>query len=293
LLPTFVFGGRIVVIDAVDAENMCRLIASEGVTRAFPLLQFTMDEIVELNRGGRYDLSSLRSAGHTEAWNGMVRLDTARVNAGSMWGQTETTGPVTWAAIGPKAQGRFGRSTPFTMVRVFDEDGNEVAVGEVGELVVRGPVVASGYWNRPEINARGFGDGWRRSNDLGCREADGSITFIGPKTKMIKSGVENIYPAEVEGALKRHRAVKDAAIIGVPDEKWVQSVKAIVVLEDGTSVTPEELIDHCKSQIASYKKPRTVEFVDAIPRQGFAVDYDRLDDQFGGGGYPGGSTRSS
>jgi acyl-CoA synthetase (AMP-forming)/AMP-acid ligase II len=108
---------------------------------------------------------------------------------------------------------------------------------------------------------------------------------------MLKSAAENIYPVEVENCLKSHPAVADAAVIGVLDEKWVQAVKAIVVLQG--DATAEELIAHCKERIASYKKPKYVEFTDALPRQGFVVDYDALDDKYGGGGYPGGTTRSA
>ena len=107
---------------------------------------------------------------------------------------------------------------------------------------------------------------------------------------MIKSAAENIYPAEVEGCLKQHPAVADAAVIGIPDPMWTQSVKAIVVLRDGMDATPDELIAHCRDRIASYKKPKHVEFVAALPGTGFAVDYDALDAQFDGGGYPGAAT---
>ena len=160
--------------------------------------------------------------------------------------------------------------------------------------MARGPTVMNGYWNRPEENAHRTRGGWHHTNDLGRREADGSITFIGPKTRMIKSAAENIYPAEVEGCIARHPAVAECAVIGVPDERWTQSVKAIVVLaarrrrDRATSI-----IEHCRQAIASYKKPRAVEFVDALPAGGFAVDYDALDAQFGGGGYPGGRNRSA
>jgi long-chain acyl-CoA synthetase len=178
-------------------------------------------------------------------------------------------------------------------VRIVDDDGADVPDGEVGELVGRGPTVMNGYWNRPEENARRSRDGWHRTNDLGRREADGTVTFVGPKGRMIKSAAENIYPVEVERCLATHEAVADAAVIGIPDQRWVQSVKAIVVLHEGATATADELIEHCRTRIASYKKPRSVEFVDALPRQGFVVDYDALDARFGGGNYPGGRVRSA
>eukprot|EP00456_Euglypha_rotunda_P061383 TRINITY_DN51363_c0_g1_i1.p1 TRINITY_DN51363_c0_g1~~TRINITY_DN51363_c0_g1_i1.p1 ORF type:complete len:136 (+),score=39.23 TRINITY_DN51363_c0_g1_i1:3-410(+) len=132
------------------------------------------------------------------------------------------------------------------------------------------------------------------TNDLGRRENDGSLSFVGPKTQMIKSMAENIYPAEVEGCLRSHPAVADCGIIGVPDDKWVQSVKAIVQLKPGSSATREELIEHCRAHIASYKKPRHVEFIEKLPRTAAgAVDYATLDKLFGGGNYPGGATRGA
>jgi long-chain acyl-CoA synthetase len=145
----------------------------------------------------------------------------------------------------------------------------------------------NGYLNRAEVNAARQRGGWHHTNDLGRREEDGSITFIGPKGRIVKSAAENVYPAEVESCLKQHPAVADAAIIGVPDPKWTQNVKAIIVLKPGQTATAEELIEHCRARIASYKKPKSVEFVAALPRKGFAVDYEALDAQFGGGGYPG------
>ena len=111
---------------------------------------------------------------------------------------------------------------------------------------------------------------------------------------MIKSGAENIYPAEVEGCLKQHSAVADCAVIGVPDPTWVQSVKAIVVLKPGVAADASALIEHCRERIASYKKPRVVEFVGALPSSASgAPDYAALDAAFGGGGYPGGETRGA
>jgi long-chain acyl-CoA synthetase len=178
-------------------------------------------------------------------------------------------------------------------MRIVDPDGNELPPGEVGEIVARGPAVMAGYHDRDDLNAERQRDGWHHTNDLGRREADGSLTFIGPKTRMIKSAAENIYPAEVEGCLNAHPQVREAAVIGVPDPTWTQSVKAVVVLHDGEEVSADDIIEHCRAHIASYKKPRSVEFVDALPRDGFAVDYDALDERFGGGGYPSGYNRSA
>ena len=172
-------------------------------------------------------------------------------------------------------------------VRIVDPAGAEVPDGETGEIVAQGVTIHNGYHDRSELNAARLRGGWWHTSDLGRREADGSITFVAPLTRIVKSAAENIYPAEVEGCLARHPAVREAAIIGLPDHKWTQRVLAVVVLKEGESATAEELIEHCRAHIASYKKPSSVEFVDQLPRQGWAVDYDALDDRFGGGGYPG------
>jgi long-chain acyl-CoA synthetase len=281
-LATFHAGGTNVFVRRVDAEEICRLIERERCTGAY-LLPPTRQQIAELNRDGRFDLSTL-DAGPPSPW----------LQAPGGYGQTEVVGMVTYKCIGGDALGPHGRPHPLAQVRVVDEDGRELSPGEVGEIVVRGPVVMSGYHDRSDLTAIRQRGGWHHTNDLGRREVDGSITFVGPRTTMIKSAAENIYPAEVEGCLATHPAVREAAVIGVPDEKWVQSVKAIVVVRDGHTVTADELIGHCRERIASYKKPRTVEFVDALPRlPSGAVDRDALDAQFGGGGYPGGTNRSA
>jgi acyl-CoA synthetase (AMP-forming)/AMP-acid ligase II len=201
-------------------------------------------------------------------------------------------GMLTFNAWGGEQQGTSGRPSPLAQVRIVDPDGREVPPGETGEIVARGPTVMVGYHNRPEVNAERRAGGWHHTNDLGRREADGSITFVGPKGRLIKSAAENIYPAEVEGCLARHPAVAEAAVIGLPDRTWTQSVKAVVVLKEGATASADDLIEHCRASIASYKKPRSVEFVDTLPRNGWLVDYDALDARFGGGGYPSGSGRT-
>jgi long-chain acyl-CoA synthetase len=268
------------------------MIDAERCTYAF-LMQSTCAELAALNRNASFDFSCLRSASVSPEWNAMVQVQGARNLFG--YGQTEVMGPVSWSYYGWGANlGRNGRSGPVAQLRILDDDGRELPVGEVGEICVRGPTVMNGYWRRPELNAQRQRGGWHRTNDLGRREADGSLSFVGPKLQMIKSGAENIYPAEVEGCLRQHPAVSDAGVIGVPDETWVQFVKAIVVLKRGTEVSEQALIEHCRAHIASYKKPRHVVFADALPHtaQG-GIDYAALDAAHGGGGYPGGVTRGA
>ena len=290
-LATLVHAGTNVFTPRVDAEELCRLVEAERCTGAF-LVGPTLRQIRDLNRDSdgsrRYDISSLRAPEGRAEWNTMITVDTspwARHPGG--YGQTEVVGMLTFAALGAGALGSHGRTSPLLQVRIVDPEDREVAAGETGEITCRGPLVMNGYWNRPEETARRFRNGWHHTNDLGRREVDGSLTFVGPKTRLIKSAAENIYPAEVEGAIRSHPDVADCAVIGVPDRKWTQSVTAIVVARDGATISADDVIAHCRDRIASYKKPRHVEFVDAIPRNGFAIDYRTLDAEFGGGGYPG------
>jgi acyl-CoA synthetase (AMP-forming)/AMP-acid ligase II len=294
MLAAFHMGGRNVFTPRVDAVELCRLIDAEGCNNAF-IMAPTVEQIAEVNKDGKYNLRTLQVyAGRAGQWRGMVREGTTpwhRWPAG--YGQTEVAGIATYCAFaGDGARGPFGRPAPQVQVRIIDHEGDDVPLGEVGEIACRG-VAMNGYWNRPELNAARQVGGWHRTNDLGRREVDGTISFVGPRTQMIKSAAENIYPAEVEGCIKTHPSVSDAAVIGVPDPTWVQNVKAIVVLRDGLVATAEEIIEHCRAHIASYKKPKLVEFVDEIPKKGFLPDYDELDARFGGGGYPGGASATS
>ena len=284
---TFRMGGTNVLTRRVDAEELCRIIESERCNYGF-VMGPTGAEIMKVNAGGKYDLSSLRTFGGNEQWNAMVTVDDSPWGTHPAgYGQTEVTGMLTFNALGIGTAGTSGRPSPLVQVRIVDPDGDEVPDGETGEIVARGPIVTSGYHDRPELNEQRRRGGWWHTSDLGRREEDGSITFVAPLTRIVKSAAENIYPAEVEGCLAKHPAVKEAAIIGVPDKVWTQRVLAVVVLADGQSASPEELIEHCRTHIASYKKPSVVEFVDQLPRQGWAIDYDALDERFGGGGYPG------
>jgi long-chain acyl-CoA synthetase len=291
-LTVYHMGGTNVFVRRSDASSIAEAINDNKCTRTW-LVSKTMDEIIELNRDRRFDLSSLRSIPYTEDWNRMVTVEPVGTHVPG-YGQTEVMGLAVLPQYGRHTIGIFGRPSPLVQMRIVDDEDRDVETGEVGEIVFRGPTVMVGYWRRPELNAQRHRNGWHHTNDLGRREADGSLTFIGPKVQMIKSGVENIYPAEVETCIRRHPAVQDCGIIGVPHPQWIQAVKAIVVLKADCQATPADIIAHCRVHIASYKKPSSVEFRGDMPRTATGgIDYKLLDQIYGGGNYPGGHTRTS
>jgi long-chain acyl-CoA synthetase len=288
-LPVFVMGGTNIYIRRIDEPELLELIAKEKVTSGF-LMPPTIMALKELNKTAGLDISSLRAGAFAPLWGDALAPDETRWGHSSGgFGQTEVTGLSVLNGYGGRGIGNSGRPTPLCQVQILDPDGAEVPDGATGEIVVRGDTVHLGYWNRPDVNAARMRNGWWHTTDCGRRESDGTITFLGTLTRMIKSAAENIYPPEVESCLTAHPAVRQAAVIGVPDPQYTQSVKAVVVLDDGHSVSEAELIEHCRERIASYKKPKSVEFVDVLPTVEGRVDYDALDDKFGGGGYPGGA----
>jgi acyl-CoA synthetase (AMP-forming)/AMP-acid ligase II len=185
------------------------------------------------------------------------------------FGQTETS-PLTTSLPGAYAiskMGSVGLPVLGVEARVVDPDGKEVGVGEVGEIVYRGPTMMVEYWQNPEATAAAFRDGWFHSGDLCTRDEDGFITVVDRLKDMIISGGENIYCAEVENAIDVHPGVAEVAVVGAPHPKWVETPVAIVVPKDRDNPpTEEEIIDFCKGRIASYKKPTAVVFVDELPR---------------------------
>ncbi|MFZ5511860.1 MAG: long-chain-fatty-acid--CoA ligase [Pseudomonadota bacterium] len=161
-----------------------------------------------------------------------------------------------------------GRASYCTELRIVDAQGKEVPRGTVGEVVVRGSHVMQGYWNKPEQTAAAIRDGWMHTGDGAYMDEDGFI-FIADRLKdMIISGGENVYSAEVENAIAQHPAVAACAVIGIPSAEWGESVHAVVVLKPGAAATAGDLIAHCKTLIAGYKCPRSVEFRDALPLSG-------------------------
>nr|WP_280474847.1 AMP-binding protein [Nocardia farcinica] len=160
--------------------------------------------------------------------------------------------------------GSVGRPFMHVDVRIVDIDDRDVAVGDVGELVLRGPNIFAGYWGKPEETAEATRGGWFHTGDLGRADADGFITLVDRKKDMIITGGENVYPIEVEQVLYRHPGVAEVAVVGVPDEKWGETVVAVVV-PDGDKVDEAELIDYARTHIAHFKCPRRVVFVEDLP----------------------------
>jgi len=151
-------------------------------------------------------------------------------------------------------------------VKIVDDQDRDLAPGRMGEIVVRGEVVMKGYWRNPTATAETLRGGWLHTGDLGIMDEKGYVYILDRAKDMIISGGENIYSREIEDVILRHPAVHEVAVIGVPDEKWGESVKAFVALQEGQKTTEEEIINFCKDHLASYKKPKSVEFIQAIPK---------------------------
>jgi acyl-CoA synthetase (AMP-forming)/AMP-acid ligase II len=151
-------------------------------------------------------------------------------------------------------------------VRVVDENNNDLPPGEVGEIILRGDFVMKGYWKEPERTAETIKNGWLYTRDMGYLDEGGYLFLTDRKSDMIISGGFNIYPTEVENALMEHKAVFEAAAVGVPDDVWGEAVKAVVVLKPGAKATEADLIEHCKERLASFKKPKSVDIVESLPK---------------------------
>jgi long-chain acyl-CoA synthetase len=159
-----------------------------------------------------------------------------------------------------------GRPVLDVHVRIVDEENNDVPPGETGEIIVHSRHLMKEYWNKPKETAETIIDGWLHTRDMGRMDEEGYIYLVDRKSDMIISGGENIYPREVEEVLYRHPAVLECAVIGIPDAKWVEAVHAVVVIKKGSAATKEDIIDFCKNNIARYKAPKSMEIVDALPK---------------------------
>jgi long-chain acyl-CoA synthetase len=274
-------GNRHVFLREFSPQGYLELVQRERVTVSL-IVPTMINFIVNHPDVGAYDVRSLRLIAFGASPMPVDRLRAAMQTLGcrfsQLYGMTETAPfatqllPEEMVTEGDERLVRrlasCGREIPGVSVRVVREDDTDVAPGEVGEIVMRGPNVMLGYWRQPEATAEALRGGWMRSGDLATVDEEGYITIVDRKKDMIISGGENIYSTEVENALYRHPAVLEAAVIGVPDERWGERVHAVVVLKPGHRVEGTQLADFCRQFIAGYKIPRSVEFVDALPKTG-------------------------
>jgi long-chain acyl-CoA synthetase len=218
-----------------------------------------------------FDLSSIRLAVSGAAPLPASVLEAFRDRFGvTIWegyGLTETAPVVTTNAMGDEPKGdSIGRPIPGVEVLVVDEDGEDVADGDPGEILVRGPNVFAGYWNRDEDTDAAFHEGWFRTGDVAYRDEDGYLFIVDRNKDLIIVSGFNVYPREVEDAVMAHPKVVECAVVGVPDERTGEAIRALVVPRKGEEPTEEEILEHCRARLARFKMPREVHFVDALPR---------------------------
>jgi long-chain acyl-CoA synthetase len=273
-LGLFYAGMTIVVANAFDPGGILRLIEERRVRQSF-LVPTMLNFLLSHPACAQTDLSSLETIvyGASPIPTDLLERAIARFGCSFIqaYGLTETTGAICYLPAADHVPGSdrlrsAGRPALGVEVRVLDAAGGVCGPGEVGEIVIRGDAVMKGYWNQPVATREAIVDGWLRSGDAGCFDADGYLYLHDRVKDMIVSGAENVYPAEVERVLAEHPAVLDVGVIGVPDDRWGEAVKAVVQRRPGHEVTEGELIAHCKARLAHFKCPKSVDFTDAIPR---------------------------
>ena len=185
-----------------------------------------------------------------------------------MYGQTEAGGWISMHGLEDQIlrPRSCGKAMPYLATRIIDDQGQEVATGLIGELLIKGESITTGYLNLPEATAETIVDSWLHTGDLFYQDEEGFLYLTGRKKELIKTGGENVYPAEVDSVLVKHPAIVDACVFGVPDPQWGEAVKACLVLAPGASITRQEIVAWCRDYIAGYKKPQYIEFIDEIPR---------------------------
>ncbi len=258
-----------IVMRAFDPTLAWQLIEREKITTALavPAMLNFMLQVGDLSR---FDFSSMRwmMSGAAPVPVALIkRYAELGIGIRQVYGLTETCGPACLldGADALSRAGSTGKAFFHTRVRVIDGEGKDCAPGEPGEVLVAGPHIMREYWNRPEATAATLVDGWLYTGDVGTMDADGYVTIEDRIKDMIISGGENIYPAELEGVLATHPEVVEAAVIGVPSEKWGESPLAIVVRK-GNALTEAAVLNYCQGKMAGYKLPRQAAFVDEIPR---------------------------
>ena len=280
LFPAFASGATAVIHKTFDETTILETIEREKVTYIclVPAMIIRLLEHPDLNK---YDISSLRNIVYTGAPMPFEALRRGVERFGKIFvqllGQTETLNltilkkedhNIEGSAKEIKRLESVGKPSRAGEVRIIDEQGHDVPVGEAGEIIARSDRMMKEYWKLPKETAEIMKGGWLHTGDIARMDEDGYIYIVDRKKDMIISGGENVYSQEVEEVLHTHPAVQEAAVVGVPDEKWGESVKAVIVLRKGMTATEDDIINFCKERLASFKKPKSVEFWDSLPMTG-------------------------
>ncbi|HEV2598872.1 class I adenylate-forming enzyme family protein [Sphingopyxis sp.] len=278
-LPCTARGGTVVVVTTPDPAVVLEKIAEHKVTELFlpPTVIYRLLDVPGLK--GK-DFRSLKYFLYGAAPMSVEKLKLAIETFGpvmaEVYGQTEA--PVGITAMAPDECFRDGKLVPddrlssvgrpnvLTSVEIMDDDGRILPQGEAGEICLRGDIVMKGYYKDPQKTAETIVDGWLHTGDIGYLDDAGYLHITDRKKDMIISGGFNVYPSEIEQVIWGHGAVQDCAVIGVPDEQWGEAVKAVVELNPGQSATADELIALCKAKLGSVKAPKTIDFIDSLPR---------------------------
>ncbi|MBI3105903.1 MAG: AMP-binding protein [Candidatus Rokubacteria bacterium] len=272
-LPHLIVGGRVLLQRRFEPEETLRLLSQERITNAF-LLPTMLKMMLAVPGWREYDLGSLRFIGAggepvpERITRAFAEIGIPVLNA---YGLTETSDGTTVLRpehAATKPANCVGKPLTMVDVRIVDGAGRDVGPGVEGELLHRGPSVVDAYWKKPEETGRAFRDGWFRTGDRAVRDEEGFIHFLGRKDELIITGGENVYPAEVEEAILSHPGVADVAVVGVPDEQWGQTIKAIIAPRGGVTLTEGEIAEHLQGRLSRFKRPRIVEFTDSLPKMG-------------------------
>jgi long-chain acyl-CoA synthetase len=275
-------GATNIILPRYDEQEVLETIEREKVTSLL-LIPTMLYRLLMAPNLKSFDLSSVR-----RIWYGTAPMAVGKLKEGirvfgnvfrQNYGMTEIAQPITFLGPedhvidGSEAQMRrlssAGRPAMGVEIKVADKDGETAKPGEIGEILIRSDKLMKGYWKNPEETAEAFKGGWFHTRDMGTVDEDGYIYIMDRKSDMIISGGFNIYPREVEDIIMAHPDVAEAAVIGVPHEIWGEAVKAMVVLKDQAGLTEKEIIEHCKKNLASYKKPASVDFIEEIPKNSY------------------------
>lgn len=273
------WGGSLYLMPDFVPTEVVRVLSEERIVQATLVPAMIQALLLTVTDVAKRDYSSLRlmSYGASPIAEETLRraIEAFRCEFQQGYGMTETTAVLTSmlpsdhrrALAGrPDLLLSAGRALMGTEVRIVDADDNPLPCGVTGEIMGRGPQLMRAYWNLPQATSEALRNGWMHTGDAGYMDEDGYVYLQDRIKDMVVSGGENIYPREVEEVLFQHRAIADAAVIGVPDPRWGEVVKAIVVLRAGEVVTGEELVAFCRGRLGGFKLPRSVDFVEALPR---------------------------